>query len=223
MRIPMLIGLGIALASVGTFGTSQENWRLQRDQENIRIYTRPSADSRVTWIRTVTTLDDTPINAAVALLQDTPAMEQWTARCEDAYVYRKLKDDTTLTYTRTDFPLLYADRWMLSRSSWRRGTESGELVFTSEATDRAFEPEQDGVRITDSRIEWHLIPLDDGELQVSYTGYADPGIDLPQWLVENLAIDAPFESMVNFREMLNEPGYRDSELDLTIPGHYGEK
>lgn len=194
--------------------SAQESWQLKLERDGIRVYTRNVTDSKFDAVKTSMVIDDIRLNAAVALLNDVPVSEQWTARCEEAYVYRRINAMESITYNRSDLPLLYKDRWALSHSRWQQDSKSLQVTMTSEITNTDFDAPQGGVRITEGRVQWQLTPLESGGIRLTYSGHVEPGGSLPGWIANMLIERVPMQSMINFRELVRSPKYRDASVDF---------
>tara|TARA_R110002124_G_scaffold74335_1_gene199526 strand:+ start:958 stop:1617 length:660 start_codon:yes stop_codon:yes gene_type:complete len=196
--------------------SAEENWQLKLERDGIQVYTRDVLDSKFDAVKTSTVIDDIRLNAIVALLNDIPAAEQWTVRCEDAYVYRRISATESITYNRSNLPLLYKDRWALWHSLWQQDNESLQATLKSKITNTNFDTPQNGVRISEGHVEWQLTPQESGGIRVTYSGHVEPGGSLPGWIANMLIKKAPLESMINFRDLVRSPKYRDANVDFIV-------
>ena len=77
-------------------------------------------------------------------------------------------------------------------------------------------PKKGMVRVQAMSGYWAFIPvLVDGKnsknVKVTYELSIDPGGSLPKWLVNTLAVDFPFYTLKNLRELVKKTVYRDAK------------
>lgn len=71
---------------------------------------------------------------------------------------------------------------------------------------------KDIVRVSQSEGKWVLTPVGKNRVKVEYTLHADPGGNIPAWLVNMFATKGPYESFRNLKEQLKKPAYVNARL-----------
>jgi hypothetical protein len=54
------------------------------------------------------------------------------------------------------------------------------------------------------------------KVKITYELSIDPGGNLPKWLVNTLAVDFPFNTLKNLRQLVKKPLYRDAKRSYII-------
>lgn len=124
------------------------------------------------------------------LLEDVEVISSWLARAEKATVIDRPDAQSHVVHTVFSGFFLVSRRDMVTRSHWQQDPDSKTLTITvADASDEYQVPEH-GVRITHLAAQWQLTPTDNGELTISYQGYADPAGALPQFVARSAALEA---------------------------------
>lgn len=189
----------VLLLCLGPLAAAEEAWRLEREADGIRVWTRPVAGSPHRAVR-ARTLMASPMEAIVTVLQDTDACREWAQFCAEARVHETLGEEEALIYTRNDLPWPVADRDVVSHVRWIRDDATGTVEMDAVATEGEMARQRGRVRLTDASSHWTLRPLAEG-IEVTTEAHVDPGGPVPAWLTNRLLVDAPFRTLQRLREL----------------------
>lgn len=202
----------LILLIIGTSLTAQDSqWKLKRETENLQVYHRKVAESRINELKLVTTLDAS-LSEVVAVFSDVEALKEWVYKCSEAKRLEQVSETEGIIYTKMDFPWPLSDRDLIARGDLQQDPQT--RVVTSTMVGVAdYMPEREGViRIPQLRIKWTFKPVGTRKVYVEYELLSDPGGNVPAWLI-NLAIDqGPIKSMEGLREMLKRPKYQNQQF-----------
>lgn len=187
------------LLCLAPLASADDAWRLEREADGIRVWTRAVEDSPHRAIR-ARTLMASPMDAIVAVLQDTEACREWAQFCAEAHVHETIGEEEALIYTRNDLPWPIADRDVVFHVRWIRDAATGTVEMSAVATEGEMARQQGRVRLTDARSHWTLRPLDQG-IEVTTEAHVDPGGPVPAWLTNRLLVDAPFRTLQRLRTL----------------------
>lgn len=182
-----------------------ESWRLDRDDEGIKVYTRDVEDSRYRAFRGVVDLE-TSLPGAVGLLDNTAACEQWLHLCQESRLLEEVDWSERFIYQVSDLPFPASTRDAIFRASIAQQPNGDIHIDLASRPD--FIPETRYVRIHDSHGQYLLQKLDDDTTRLTWTMYIDPAGSLPAFLVNRLLTDIPFQSLRNFRELVKQEKYQ---------------
>jgi hypothetical protein len=146
------------------------------------------------------------------LLKDTQSVRRWLKQSEDA----KLLDGSTehhwKVYTRFISVWPVSPRDMVTCADVIRKKES-LLIQITDCSELM--PETKGyVRIRDVKALWTLNANDQG-FDMQYQGSANPGGELPKWLVRQLTLSSLRASFVAFKTELKRPVYQEKAAQAT--------
>ncbi len=115
------------------------------------------------------------------------------------------------TLSGAPWPVSDRDAVVLSRVE----QDSGSLVVTIRSSGKPdYVPRREGaVRVPRVESTWTLVPQPDGQVEVTYRVFSEPGGELPDWLVNSLVSDQPFNTLANLRLFFgNANEYQDAVL-----------
>ncbi len=199
MRAAVLFLLGLLVCT--SAAAEELGWRLRKDSEGIKVYTRKVEGSPVLEFRAETTLDVSR-DKVVAFYEQIERYKEWFSDCTGARLLETKSPNEALIYFTMDMPWPVADR----DSAYRRvkTEEGGDIVFRlSEAPD-AYPRQPDFVRIPYLKVEWHFRELPDGRTWVSFQQHCDTGGHIPAAIVNRLCVNIPFKTFGNLRALLAE-------------------
>jgi len=186
---------------VSTSVHSQTNdWTLKKDEQGIKVYTKPMPGSDFNSFRAIMTLNATPAEL-YAILKNLPAHPTIFPETEKLEIVQKINDSTHLQYSVTHAPWPVSDRDGIFQMNFTKLKPSGFSVKSWAVPN--FMPEVEGiVRIKKSKSSWTVKNLGSGKIHVVYEVATEPGGYIPDWLANAAATDIPFQTFVNLRNEL---------------------
>jgi len=190
-----------------------DEWRQVRAEQGIEVSIHKVEGSSFAESRAVMRLNGVTLPAAVALISDVSHQHEWIAYMDESRVLAEISPVERINYTRSNASWPVADRDAVVRSKFSFDREKGVVRVESQA-EPDFIPEKKGVvRIRKVNSSWTLIRISDGELEVRYQVYSEPGGRLPAWMVRRIIYEQPFETLLNMREQLKLAKYRDARFE----------
>ena len=180
--------------------------------EDIRVYTRYVEGSDMKAFKGVTTLEST-VTAPVALLQDVKRAHEWVFNCKAMDLIEEIAPNNATYYTVTSMPWPVKNRDNISESLVTQDASSGVVTVTIQARNDIFPSNDDHVRIRELDATWTLEPQAGGLLKVTYEAHADPGGGLPSWLVNSFVVEAPLNTLRDFRELVVDKKYQSASRE----------
>ncbi|HXD76447.1 MAG TPA: START domain-containing protein [Puia sp.] len=207
MRFRSLVSLVCVCMVLGARG--QQDWRLKKDQEGIRIYSRRAGGSPFDDIRVETILTGR-LTALAAALLDIGNYPRWSFHCEKAYVLRRVTPSELYFYSLIRSPWPASDRDLAVHLRLHQDTVTHVLYVDADEVAGYIPAKKGIVRVPKSLERWKVTPLPGGQMSVSYFLQLDPGADAPSWLINAFSTSGPYETFSHLREQLREPIYRDA-------------
>ncbi|MDG2271687.1 MAG: hypothetical protein P8L39_05255 [Halioglobus sp.] len=175
----------VGLAPAALFATSE--WQLVHSSDRLTVERRDYKGSELDEIRGVLRLDAS-LNAIMALLKDASFNEQWVYRSGGARVLKEMGYPQAYVYGIVDAPFPMVDRDTVVRFDFEQNPVTREITIGITNFPQ-FAPEADGlVRVPDFGGFWHLRPLTDRGVMVTYQVYGDPGGWIPSWMANRAAV-----------------------------------
>ncbi len=186
---------------------AQAEWRVVKNSDGIRVFTRPSANSSLDEFMGRTVVD-AKIEVVVELIRDVDAQPQWMADCIEARVVKKYSEEDLLVYNVTRAPWPVSNRDVVVRSRGGVDVKSGKVSIIFSAVKDSPVPERSGVvRMTDLLGQWHLKKTGDDKTEVTYIMRANPAGNIPASIANMTSKAIPFRTLTKMKEMVKKEKY----------------
>jgi len=180
--------------------TSKETWKLKKNENNIKIYTKDLDNSKIKAYKATTTLNHS-ITKIKTLLMDPDKFTKWVDR--NSYT-KSFEPGENYVFYHSIFtaPFPVQDRDVVIKAEYKK-TENGAIIEHTSAYDKKPVLENT-IRVKDTYGKWELIKVSDNQTKIIYLGYSDPSGSIPAWLINSFLIDGPFNSISNLNTILNK-------------------
>ena len=205
--LPFLFTLTFSILS------AQDNWELQKDKDNIKVYTRKVEGYDIKASKAIAIMETT-IPRLVAVLMDASNYHKVIASSKSSKLLKIVSESERIYYVSTDAPWPVTDRDGIYSLKFSQdiSTKIVTITFTGLPD---FIPEKEGyVRVHDSKGLWTFSPLSNGKVEVTYEYVADPGGSIPAWLANTSAVNIPFDTMQNLKERAALPQYEGQNFSF---------
>jgi len=183
--------------------SAQTDWELQRDESDIKVWTKDYPDSNFMQFKAETNIKASLENV-VAVFLDIENMGLWYDRVEKVEMVEKISDLEGIY--KIDFELPWP---VANRVSAVRAKLYHDPVTNVVRVDTNYEPniitETDVLLVTEMHSEWKLSPIEGGFVQIFHKGYMDPGGSLPAWISNSGVKDGPVKTLTALKGRL--PNY----------------
>lgn len=197
-----------ALVITANAGLAQTDWKLSTDKEGIKVYTSLVPGSKIKAIKVVSTLDATP-SELVAMVMDIKNSPAWVYHTKSAALIKQVSPSELYYYSEINLPWPVANRDFVAHLMVTQDPDS-KVVTIAGPVVPGIVPEKKGiVRIERSNGKWTITPTGNGQINVEYSIFVDPGGDLPSWLVNMFATEGPLQIFRNIRLQLQKPAYKN--------------
>lgn len=189
---------------------AQTAWELKKDKEGIKVYTGSTPNSNIKSVKVNCTLN-TSFSRLTAILLDTKAHEQWVYNTKTSYLVKQLSGNHLLYYSEISMPWPLTNRDVVIDMiiSQQPGTK---VMYISANTAENYVPvNKDKVRVPSSKVNWTVTCIGESQLSIEYIGQADPGGDVPAWLVNSFSTKGPFETFKKLKELVASSAYEHAQ------------
>lgn len=185
---------------------SSENWELARDKNGVQIYTRRPSGGSIKEFMGVTRIRTT-LSALVAVYQDVETYADWMPNTSEARLLESHGDTAHVHYIVNPAPWPVADRDAIYRFRYGQ-TNSLKTVTIHMENIPDFIPEHPGrVRIPEARGVYYFTPMTDNQVKVIFQFYAEPGGNIPAWMVNMRIVDGPYKTLLRLKERVQLAKY----------------
>jgi START domain len=203
MKLTLRIALVLLVCSFGFEGFSQYKWRLSKEKDGIKVFLAENPNSKFKSIRVECTLPGN-FDKLIAVLTNVDHLKDWVYNTKTSYLIKRISPYELYYYTETSIPWPMTNRdavvhLKVTKDSLQR------FVRVSAVSEPLFIPErEDKIRIPRSNVSWHVTMPTKNSVSIVYVFEADPGGNLPGWVVNSFADKAPYESFKKLSEILRK-------------------
>ncbi len=184
--------------------------KLVVDKKGIKIWTYVVPNSELRGFKAVTVVKSS-LAGLVGLITDTKNANRWLYRTSAIDILKR--DDAEHLFTIrviTDFPWPFSDREALVDVRISQDATSGKVrIDSNESPDAASYPVKACcLRMPLVQGFWMFKPLANGMVEVTMSGHADPGGNVPAGAVNFLIQEHPYNTLKGLRKVIGEPLYQ---------------
>ncbi len=190
----------IFLLFTSTLLLAQTNWTLKKDDNGIKIYTRPVADETLDEYKAITVVN-TKIDNVVSELLTAPNYED---SCEPgiSYYIKQLSDNQHVFYAHKPLPWPIRDRDIITLLTVEKISDLKYKLILESLPDAIPEKEKT-IRIKKLMGYW-LLEADGNTTKITQQLFVNPEGTLPAFVINNLLIKGPFKTFSELKETLKD-------------------
>jgi hypothetical protein len=215
-----LVQFTLLLISLSLF--ADEDLKLWRDQDDIKVYSRSSGNGYID-IRATTSVNTT-LSAFIALLHDTAHVPEWMDSVSRVTVIVVVDERSNIVHTQFQAPWPVANRDMVTFSEYSQPTPCS-LVLNISDRHAALPGLAGHIRIIDVQSRWTLAVQSDGSVDIDYQAHANTSGSLPKWIANRASLRTTHQTFQALRRELAGQAYQgkmiDGIMECPLPGNPG--
>ncbi|HPI93497.1 MAG TPA: START domain-containing protein [Deltaproteobacteria bacterium] len=186
---------------------AEEPWKLAKDAENIKVYTRPVPGSDANEFKGVAEVD-APLEVILEVFKDIPSFPQWYGFCKEIRLLKQDAENHRIIYFVLETTGPVKDRDMVIDTKDTKDLQAGKATIVMTAFKEDYVPRTGKyVRMTDMAGSAVLTRVDQDTTGVVYTVKADPAGYIPSFISNMLQKEQPFLTLKGLREMVKKDMY----------------
>jgi START domain len=195
-RAAYLLLITASLAASSTAVSNEAEWTLEKDEEQIKLYTRPVSGSPFLAVKAIT-LINAPMTKVADAFGDGDGCSAWRALCKSSEVLSMVSDTERYVYLVLDLPWPLSDRDMVIHSTAQIDPASRTAtVQLASASSR--HPAKDYVR-AESSGEYTIKAISDEQVEFTYIMHTDLGGDLSPDVINPQVASSTFTDIAQLR------------------------
>lgn len=204
------------------------DWQLAKESDGIEVFLRDKEGSDIQEFKGVATINAS-VDTLVGIFDDLEACPEWLHQCTDPKQINYLNFNERYNYQGSNFPFPADDREVILHVTIEQNpaTKSVRINLEADATyceqNKTLKECQSidkskRVRIKSLAGFFNFEVLTESTTRVTWQQHADPVGSLPNWLVNALLVDIPFNSLQGLIEMSEKPKYKNLKLNYGPDG-----
>ncbi|MBS1946635.1 MAG: hypothetical protein JST47_02610 [Bacteroidetes bacterium] len=178
-------------------------WQLVKEENGIRLYSRPSRQSKFNDIRIEADLAGT-LSQIAAILADAGRYTDWAYAIKTSTIVKKINSDDFIYYSVIDVPWPGSDRDFYAHCKIYYDSATHNLRVVSESL-RNYMPEKKNiVRVPLSKATWDIRAMSRNRIHLEYVLELDPGGNVPAWLMNLFSTKGPLQTFENLKQKLKK-------------------
>ena len=196
MKIKFALFFSIILSSYSFSINETYYWRLEKNENGIKVYSRPMKGFDFREVRVVNKVKST-LSAIVAVILDTKNYPKWVYGCSSTSTLKILNDQEIYNYQVTDLPWPLSDRDVVSHFKVSQDLTTKVVTF-SKIGMADYIPYKEGmVRVQNFQSITVLTPLPGDSVQIELEMHLDASGNIPDWVVNDNMVAAPYNSTMS--------------------------
>lgn len=200
-----------AWGHAGTLPPLDADWQLQKEDDNIRIYTTEVKDSDFEAFKAVADLKVSMAELMAVMINPESCLE-WVHNCAASEAFGDGNFHDRYAYSVNDMPWPVQDRDYVLRIRTHGDRQSGVVEMDLNAVPGARAEDDDYVRVDKSDTLYRFEPLGPQRTRMTWVQHTEPNGAIPSWLVNSLVIDIPVKSMRSLEKVAHKPRYAGYRL-----------
>jgi ribosome-associated toxin RatA of RatAB toxin-antitoxin module len=179
---------------ISIFDSHKQEWELQRNKNNISVYSRPVQGTDIKEMRAVSVIN-APVSNVVAMIKDVDYYPNWMYRCSEAKLLEEISETEYIYYTVTSVPWPIKNRDMIIHAKISTDESGGVVHVSLNALPEYLEEKPDMVRIKKFEGKWTITPLEKGQVKLVNDVLVIPNGEVPDWMINMAAVEGPYGTM----------------------------
>jgi len=181
----------------------QKDWSLVSNGSWIQVYKSDMSNSSYKRIKVECTVEGT-IDKLMQILNDVNNHKRWIYNTKNAYMIKKISPYEYYYYTETSLPWPMQNRDAVVHIKFQKDNASRSLNIVAVGEPEYLSAVNGKVRVPRSANTWQVTVPEPNKLHIVYIFEADPGGNIPSWLVNTFVNKGPYESFKKLAELLKD-------------------
>jgi len=210
--------LAIMLFSNSIFSSAEESeWQYLGNENDIEIYSKPVEFSEYQAFKGTTVIPGS-IASLLKVFEDPDICSQWIHGCESAAILDSDGFYQRNVYQINDFPWPAQDRDLVSEVTINEEKNTGLVTVQMQSRPKYIE-ETELVRIPHSVGVFQFKYIQGSVTEVSWEQHTEPGGVLPSWLVNQMIVEVPVNTLSHLKELVQMEPYASAALQRDDKGN----
>jgi hypothetical protein len=186
---------------------AQNNWTLSTEHDGVKVYTRPSANSKLKAIKVMCNIQASPSQLLAAVL-DIKTCSEWVYHSKQNVMIKQVSPLELFYYSEVEVPWPAENRDFVVHIQAEQDPQTKVITVTSPCIPGYIPEKPHIVRISHSVGNWTITPLGKNQVRAEYVLEVDPGGSIPAWLINLFATKGPLETFKNLKAHVQNDEYK---------------
>ncbi len=192
------------------------NWEFRVEHKGIRVFSSRVAGSEVLGFKGEA-LFGVSFRKLVSLFHDFGSYGRWVHQLAEMQVLERNDDLEYVLRQVINTPWPMPKREMIVRTELH-ASEAGAVAVTMHGAPDYLPLRMDMFRVRETSGVWVFMPMEGGQVHVTFVMHLNPGSDVPAALSNAALFEVPFYSLQKMRALAEDPGY-NPPWPTVVDGH----
>ena len=190
--------LAVLISGASIVSAQKNEWNLKKDKNDITVYTREDEATGNIEFKASTTFE-TNIDTLINVFKDIEGYTKWMADIKVSKILQKNNKTECYIYFEMKAPWPLKNRDLPVYQTINRTDKGAEISLFGKPN---YIPHKKGiVRIEMAIGSWKFISMPDNKVKIIYQYMADPGLNVPKWVINLFIVDGPFKTLTNLKKL----------------------
>jgi len=179
---------------------STDSWTLWKKNEAIKISYQKLDDTPLIEIKVNATIKST-LSGFLLFIQDTDNIPNWLDNAKSSKVikYYSVQENLFITHFNSFWPI--SKRYMLINSRHWQNEDLSVEIMVKDINEEEY-LHHNRIKIEVKKAHWHIKPIENGNIHITYTIVADPKGVIPFWITKRVSLNSMWATMNNMLQQL---------------------
>lgn len=179
----------------------ETEWEISLDKDDIVIYTRQLESSRFKEFKAESQMVGS-IEKFKEILTDIDKYPTWLPDCKAAGIVERANPNDIIYHMKVKVPFPFSNRDIVQQIVLSEKNNQLEVEITNRPN--KMKQEENYVRMPVAYGKWIVRQISEDKIEIQFQYMADPGGDIPAWMVNTFVVKNPHLSMKNIRKLMAE-------------------
>lgn len=184
---------------------SQGDWKLIKDENKIKVFTKKEDNFKFETFKGVSTIN-TSIHNFISVLSNIEIFPKWGHNIKEAKLLERSGDSLQIYYSEAKAPFPYKNRDGVYLNRFRWESKKKTLLIDIEILEDYLALDEKFVRVKGNGY-WEVKELSKDTIEVIFSMQIDPGGSIPAWMANMFVEDTPYNTLINLKELLESDEY----------------
>jgi hypothetical protein len=176
-----------------------EDWTFQKEENGIKVYTRPSQVSKFNEIKAEFDIQTTTTKL-ITVISSVDKYPLWVYGTKKTQFMERLNNEEIIYHSEISAPWPFSNRDFYSKLKIHQDPGAKSLTITATGLPN-YKPAEEGiVRVPYLHSYWVVTSISPTTLHVVYTTNIDAGGEVPAWLINLFSTRGPIESFTKLKQ-----------------------
>ena len=184
-----------------TILVAQEEWKLNRNENGIKVYTTSGEDSKFKRIKVEATFSGS-IDKLMAILLDVTNNKQWVYHTRNSHLVQLVNPHEVVYYAETSLPWPFSNRDIVIRMRFQPDSSGKNMLVTQVGEPNITAVNNGIVRISELNATWEVKEDPANHINITYYLNVNPAGSISSGVSNMFVTKGPFNTFSNLAQLL---------------------